>query len=148
LPISVHLLLTGAIVTTQPQEPAAAAPAGRKQYNAGSEDDLRKALDAISDYIKTLITIATGSVALSATFLANLYHGRAISVLVSAWSVLGISVVFGLVAIGEVIAQLAESSLRPRRGALEYLALLQLLALLAGLALFAWFAVSNVTAKN
>lgn len=129
------------------QMPPPHMPAPAAGYNSGSLDDRRKALDAISDYVKTLITIATGSVALSATFLKDLYHGRALSLLVWAWSLLGASVLFGLVAIGGVVAQLAESDLRPRRGIVEYMALLQLLAALAGLALFAWFAVRNVSPK-
>lgn len=136
---------TGRVPQQQQPPPAHSGPVGSGGYNAGTDDDRRAALNVICDYVKTLITIATGSVALSATFLASLYHGHALSQLVWAWGLLGGSVVVGLLVIGTVIEQFAQGDLRPRRSGAEYLALFQLLLTLAGLALFAWFAVRNVS---
>jgi hypothetical protein len=127
-----------------PPEPSR-PPAGRS-YNKGSGEDLRKALDAISDYNKTLITIATGTVALTATFLKDLYHGHSINFVVAAWIVLGVSVLAGMISMGDYISQYAETDLRPRRGVAEYASLVQLLCVLTGLGLFGYFAVQNATA--
>lgn len=117
-----------------------------KAYNQGSDDDKRAAVSAISDYTKLLITLATGAVALSATFLSQFYRGHWLAGLVWSWSLLGGSIFFGAIAIGAVISQLAESNVKPRRGALEVLNLAQLLLLLVGVGLFAGFAVANATA--
>jgi hypothetical protein len=115
-------------------------------YNQGAGSDLRKALDAVNDYNKTLITIATGTVALTATFLKDLYHGRSINFLVASWSVLGLSVLAGMVSMGDYINQYAETKISPRRGVAEYASLVQFLGVLTGLGLFGYFAVRNATA--
>lgn len=116
------------------------------EYNSGDRDDLRKALDAIYDYNKTLITVATGSVALSATFLKDLYQGRSIHLLAISWIVLGVSVLAGMIGMGGYVSQYAESRPRPRRGLPEYASLIQLLGVVVGLSFLAVFAVRNATA--
>ena len=113
-------------------------------YNQGNDEDRRKALDSIYDYIKTLITLATGTVALSATFLAkDMPHSNGVRWLVASWIVLGASICAGIIGMGQYIGQYAESNIKPRRSGAEYISLVQVLALLAGLAFLAIFAVVN-----
>jgi hypothetical protein len=115
------------------------------EYNKGEEADRRKALDSIYDYIKTLITLATGTIAVSATFLGkDVPHSKSVDWLIASWVVLGISIVIGIVGMGEYINQYAESNIKPRRSFAEVLSFLQVLALLGGLACLAYFAVQNV----
>jgi hypothetical protein len=119
-------------------------PAGNK-YNQGADADLRKALDSIYDYGKTLITLATGTVALSATFLGkDLFHGRATSWLIASWISLLVSIVIGIIGMGQYISQYAESDIRPRRSGAEYVSLMQVLTLLAGLVCLVYFAIQNI----
>lgn len=114
-------------------------------YNEGTETDRRKALDSIYDYVKTLITLATGTVALSATFLSkDLPHGHASSWLVASWIALLLSILLGIFGMGQYISQYAESDIRPRHSGAEALCLAQVLALLAGLVLLAYFATQNL----
>lgn len=118
-------------------------PAG-KRYNQGTDSDLRKALDSIYDYVKTLITLATGTIALSATFLSkDLFNERAASWLVASWIVLLVSILMGIVGMGQYISQYAESDIRPRRSAAEYISLVQVLTLVAGLACLVYFATQS-----
>lgn len=119
----------------------------KKSHNGGTEEDRRDALDAIADFTKLLVSLATGTVVLSATFLETFYEGRSINLLITSWSLTGLSVLLGVVAFGQYIAQLAESNLKPRQSGVEYLNLAQLLTFAIGVALFAIFAVKNVTAK-
>jgi hypothetical protein len=129
----------------QDQSGSESEPLVTKTYNKGSDEDRRKALDSIYDYNKTLITLATGTVALSATFLGkDLFHGKAVSWLIASWIVLLVSIVIGIVGLGEYISQYAESNIKPRHGTAEIVSLLQILALLAGLALLVYFAVQNI----
>lgn len=114
-------------------------------YNTGDETDRRKALDGIFDFTKLLISLATGTVVLSATFLEKFYKGVALNLLIASWASLGASVVLGLIAAGAYIAQLAESDIRPRRSALEILNLLEWLFLIGGITALAVFTVKNVT---
>jgi len=114
-------------------------------YNQGKDEDRRKALDSIYDYIKTLITLATGTIALSATFLAkDMPHSKGVWWLISSWIVLGASILMGIIGMGQYISQYAESSIKPRHSGAEYLSLVQVLALWGGLACLAYFAVQNV----
>lgn len=112
-------------------------------YNAGEPSDLRKALDSVYDYNKSLITVATGTVALSATFLKDLYAGEALGLLIAAWTTLGVSVFAGMIGMGAYVSQYAESDLRPRRALPEYASLVQLLAVVVGLCLLGGFAIEN-----
>lgn len=127
--------------------PEAGVSEPKSDYNQGSETDRRSALAAIDDFTKLLITLATGTVALSATFLSQFYRGRDLTLLVLAWLSLGVSILAGSLAHGSRISQLAESRIKPRRSALEGLNLLQWLLLLGGGAAFGVFVISNVTAK-
>lgn len=115
------------------------------EYNQGNDADLRKALDSIYDYNKTLITLATGTIALSATFLGkDLFHGKGVSWLIASWVVLLISIALGIIGLGQYISQYAESQIKPRRSGAEYISLGQVLTLLAGLGCLVYFAVQNV----
>jgi hypothetical protein len=131
-------------------DPAAAAPGDpapvtASRYNRGKDEDLRKALDSIYDYNKTLITLATGTIALSATFLGkNVSHSKSVNWLIASWVVLLISIVIGIIGMGQYISQYAESKVAPRRSGAEYVSLFQVLALLGGLACLVYFAVQNV----
>jgi hypothetical protein len=118
-----------------------------KLYNTGTPEDLRKALEAFAEYNKLLITLATGTVVLSATFLEKFYTGKSLHLLIASWSSLGLSVVLGVITLGESINQLAESRFRIRRGTLEVLSLLQWLSVFAGVGLFAAFVINNVTSS-
>jgi MFS family permease len=119
--------------------------AGQDSHNQGTEEDRRHALDAIADFTKLLITLATGTVVLSATFLEKFYKGHSLTLLIASWAVIGLSVALGVIAFGQYISQLAESELKPRRSAVEGWNLAQLIAFGAGVVLFAIFAVQNVT---
>jgi hypothetical protein len=112
-------------------------------YNTGKPTDLGKALDSVYDYNKTLITVATGTVALSATFLKDLYVGEALGLVIAAWITLGLSVFAGMVGMGAYVSQYAESDLKPRRALPEYASLVQLLAVVVGLCLLGGFAIKN-----
>src|ERR687890_1659209 len=113
------------------------APGG---YNTGKDADRRKALDSIYDYNKTVITIATGTVALTATFLGkDLYRGTALPLIIASWVCLGASILFGIVVMGAYISQYSESDIRPRRSSIEYLSLIQVLSLISGLVLLGLF---------
>lgn len=109
-------------------------------------DNKLRALDAIQGLTKLLITLATGTVVLSATFLDNFYAGKSLALLIIAWGCLGASVLVGVVALAQYISQLDSSDLTVRRGLLEWLNSGQSLLLFGGVALFAIFALRNVTA--
>ncbi|MGW4212045.1 hypothetical protein ACWEIJ_28900 [Lentzea sp. NPDC004789] len=122
------------------------APEG---YNSGDTADLRKALDSTYDYNKTLITLATATTALSATFLGkDLYLGSHLGTLIFSWVFLGCSMLAGVVGMGSYISQYAESNIKPRRSAVEYSGLVQVLSLMVGLTLLAVFAVQNTSGRT
>jgi hypothetical protein len=110
-------------------------------------DDQREALKGAVDYTKLLITLATGTVVISATFLDKFYAGKDSGLLIAAWIVLGVSVVVGFLAHGEYIRKLAESNLAIKNTGIEHANLGQFALAIAGVVLFAIFVVSNVTAK-
>jgi hypothetical protein len=99
----------------------------------------------IATYATSLLTLATGTIALSATFLGNLYRGQDLWTLLVAWALLAASMVVAFLTLGQGISLLAESDLRPRHGLLEGMGLIHLILVLAGLAFFAVFAVQNST---
>ncbi|UUU24622.1 group II intron maturase-specific domain-containing protein [Streptomyces sp. DSM 40750] len=115
--------------------------------NTGNDEDKRLALTAISNMGAVLVTVATATLALSATFPGDLYSGQSRSFLWTGWILLLASLLMGLLALGQQINLLSESKLRPRGGLLEYFSLLQLLSVLVGLVFLASFAFGNVTAK-
>src|SRR4051794_34756389 len=128
--------------------PRKAAPSAPGGYNTGTDADRRKALDSIYDYNKTVITIATGTVALTATFLGkDLYQGTALPFIILSWVCLGASILFGIVVMGAYISQYAESDIRPRRSSIEYLSLVQVLSLIFGLVLLGLFAIDNARSR-
>jgi hypothetical protein len=114
-------------------------------HNTGERQDRREALKGAVDYTKLLTTLATGAVLLSATFLDKFYAGRLIGLLIASWIVLGLSVLAGLIAVGEYISQFAESTLKVRRGMMEVANLFQWFLLVTGIGLLAAFVVANVT---
>lgn len=128
-------------------EPVPERPdAAQSGYNSGDAADVRKALDSAYDYNKTLITLATATAALSATFLGkDLYYGSHLGTLVTAWVLLGVSMFAGVVGMGGYISQYAESNIKPRRSTVEYSSLVQVLSLMAGLALLA---VQNTSSRT
>ena len=119
---------------------------GEAQYNTGDEEDRRQALSSAVGQSRLLLSVAAGTIVLSATFLSAIYVGRSLCLLVAAWIVLGISMFVGFVVHGEYTAQLAESDLTVRRGRLEVEMLVQLVAVLAGLSCFGLFVLGNVDA--
>lgn len=116
-------------------------------YNQGTEDDRREALRGAVDYTKLLTTFATGAVVLTATFLDSLYAGRNIELLIVSWIAFGLSVLAGLIAFGEYVSQFSESTLKARRGTMEFANFAQWILVAAGAVFFAIFAISNVTAN-
>src|SRR5262245_6655288 len=48
----------------------------RGNYNTGDEEDKRAAHTMIATYVTSLLTLATATITLSATFLQNLYRGE------------------------------------------------------------------------
>lgn len=93
------------------------------------------------------MTLAAGTVALSATFLGQgLYRGVALNWLYAAWSALALSVFLGSVLFGKYISDLAESvDPKPRQGLMEILSFLQFILLLAGFVCLGVFAIKNAT---
>jgi hypothetical protein len=129
------------------REQSSSSPSrGESRYNSGNADDRRKALDSVYEYNKTLITVATGTIALSATFLKDLYAGKALGVLIASWILLALSVFAGMIGMGGYISQYAESDIQPRRALPEFASLAQLLGVVTGLALLGIFAIQNATA--
>src|SRR5262249_40939471 len=120
-------------------------PLSDDEYNTGGKDDKRAALATIATYTNSLLTLATATIALSATFLKDLYHGQVLWAVLVAWGLLAASMIIAFLALGQNITLFAESDLRPRRGLLEILGLVHLTLVLAGLAFFAFFAVQNST---
>ncbi|HEX8082828.1 MAG TPA: hypothetical protein VF529_00970 [Solirubrobacteraceae bacterium] len=116
------------------------------EYNAGEQDDRRAAMAAATDYAKLLVTLATGAVLFTATFLDRIFTGHDQWMLLVAWLLLAFSVFFGTYAIGSHISQLAESDLRARRSAIENACLAQFVALVLGAGFFAAFVVRGIDA--
>lgn len=107
------------------------------------------ALDAIVSYMKLEITLASGTIILSATFLENIYQGQLTWSIIVAWALLGLSIICGFLVSGDHIRKLIEGKIQIKRGErIEWLALFQTVFLLAGFAFFAAFATYNVTAGS
>jgi len=116
----------------------------QEPVNKGSEQDRRSALQAVAEYTSVLLGLSTGSVVLSATFLDRFYHGEALWLLTSSWSLFALSILLGLLTMGQRIRQLAESELQVRGGSLELTSLLQWTSFLAAVVLFFTFALQNL----
>ncbi|HKP88510.1 MAG TPA: hypothetical protein VJT75_00910 [Thermoleophilaceae bacterium] len=112
-----------------------------------ADQDVRSAIAVVADMARLLITIATGAVVLSATFLEKFYAGESLELLEASWVVFGFCILMGYVSLGEVTRQYDESDLQVRRGPLEAYGFLQLLAFLGGGALFAFFVAANLSAN-
>jgi len=119
---------------------------GESQYNTGTEEDRREALSSAVGQSRLLLSVAAGTIVLSATFLSAIYVGHSLCLLIAAWTLLGISMFVGFVVHGEYTAQLSKSDLTVRRGRLEVETLVQLLAVLAGLFCFGLFVLGNIDA--
>lgn len=103
------------------------------------------ALDAIVGFMKLEVTLAAGAVVLSATFLDNIFQGYSIWAMIVAWTLFGLSIVFGFFVHGEYITRLINNKTEVKRGErIEVLALLQTITLFAAFAFLATFAVMNV----
>jgi hypothetical protein len=109
-------------------------------------DDFKKAsLTVIKDVSVQLILIAVGVFSLAGSFLASQKHPvtwRAC--LVAAFSALIFSVLAGLLALGNAVAQLGRSQFEPYHGVLRWSYALQLVLVLAGGTLFAMFLLANI----
>ena len=112
-------------------------------YNTGGEEDKRAAHTMIATFVTSLLTLATATITLSATFLQNLYRGQFLWALLVAWGLLAASMLAAFLTLGENISLLAESKLRPRHGRLEGLGLIHFLLVILGLVFFGFFAVTN-----
>ncbi|MFB7373188.1 hypothetical protein ACFC0D_25450 [Streptomyces sp. NPDC056222] len=121
---------------------------GTSQRNTGSPDDKRAAMLAIISMTTVVSTVSTATLAISATFLGDLYQGQSLTALWVGWALLGVSLILGFLVMGQQVNLLAESDLRPRGGTLEVYAFLQLITVLAGFGFLAAFAVDNVTAEE
>jgi hypothetical protein len=115
-------------------------------HGAAAPSGVEKAIDSIYDYTKVLITLATGTIALSATLLTRQtlqYEGW----LELAWIGLGISMLAGLWAMGQYITMYLDGNVvkekipRASNG-------IQLVALIAGIAFLAAFALQNISLSS
>jgi hypothetical protein len=113
---------------------------------ATEESPAAKALGTIDDYTKLLITLATGVLTLSATFLGGFYRGHDFHQLRVGWVLLGISIVAGIFARGSYISQLAQDKLKPRKSLLEACSIGQWTTLVAGGIFFGVAVIANVSA--
>lgn len=120
--------------------------ASKAENNNQHQQSQHSALDAIASYVKLEVTLAAGGIALSATFLDSVYRGHSIWSLIVAWSLLGLSIIFGFLVHGEYITRLVNDNVKVRRGErIEILALCQTVCLFTAFAFFAAFAITNVT---
>ncbi|WP_367141232.1 MULTISPECIES: hypothetical protein [Streptomyces] len=120
-------------------------PAGRRRAQ-DLQERYCAALSQIVELTKTLITVSTGTLALSATLLKNFGSDSYLPLLYGAWAALATSTVFGILAILESIGNLARISIKNpvRNNTLQWCNGVQLAALLTGLTLLGIFAVANV----
>lgn len=122
------------------------APPSPSIWNRGTADDRREALSAAVEYAKLLVTLTTGTVVLSATFLDKFYFGTSLWLLLVAWALLGVSILFGLGVQGEYVTRMAESDLTIRHTSMENTTLAQWISGVLGLLLFGLFVALNITA--
>ncbi|WAZ20187.1 hypothetical protein STRCI_001286 [Streptomyces cinnabarinus] len=116
-----------------------------EEHNTGEPEDKRAALNTIGTLTNSLITLATGTLALTVALLKSIYgEGDWEWAMWTGWGLLAGSVLLGFVVLGQQISLLAESDLKPRGGLLEWLGLIHLLTVTAGLVLLAIFAQQNV----
>jgi hypothetical protein len=110
-------------------------------------EDQRQALQGVVDYTKLLITLATGTVVISATFLDKFYAGEDKGLLIAGWVLLGVSVFAGFLAHGHYISKLGRSNLAVKGGGMETSNLVQLGCVVFGVVLFTIFVLFNLTAQ-
>lgn len=109
-----------------------------------SEDKLA-ALEAGLRLARLLLSVAAGTIVLSATLLQTIYAGRSQHLLEVAWALLGVSLLLGYLVHGQYVTQMDNSD--PEVGGrFEGLSLFQFLFLLVGLGLFAIFVAINLGA--
>jgi hypothetical protein len=107
--------------------------------------DKREALDAGLRLARLLLSVAAGTIVLSATLLQTIYVGRSQHLLEVAWILLAVSLLLGYLGHGQYVTQLDNSNLKTK-GRFERLSLFQFLFLFAGLGLFAIFVAINLRA--
>jgi len=108
-----------------------------------------KAFDSVLEWSKLLVTIASGTLVLSATFVKDIVAGHVINwwPLWYSWIAFLVSSAFGICVVGALSAQLNRgevSALDVFKGSIRFTATIQVLAFLAGLGLFGWFAYANL----
>jgi hypothetical protein len=105
----------------------------------------REALDAGLRLARLLLSVAAGTIVLSATLLQTVYVGRSHCLLLVAWGALAISLILGYFAYAEYVNRLEEADPDPK-GLFEGLSLLQVITIFVGLVLFAIFVAINLSA--
>ncbi|MBT2491386.1 hypothetical protein J7E96_23250 [Streptomyces sp. ISL-96] len=128
------------------QEPGGGQVAHAKTegHNTGIAEDKRAALNSIGTLTNSLITLATGTLALTVALLKNIYGDHLVWAMWLGWGLLAASIFIGVVVLGQQISLLAESALKPRGGLLEWLGLIHLIFVVAGLVFLGFFAAANV----
>ena len=115
-----------------------------------AEIDLRKkSLDFTLEWSKQIITLSTGIVVLSATFLSDMPSIKigSVNLLRISWGLFIVSILFGIVVIGGLIAQLNQG--KPEKinafaNPIRISSLIQIISFIGGLILFAIFAILNL----
>jgi hypothetical protein len=110
----------------------------------GVPDVEQEALSSVVRLARLLLSLAIGTIVLSATLLQTIYVGRCLLLLEIAWFLFGVSLVWGYRVHARYITQLNESDLSLRNGPIEKFSRNQVLSVAAGLILFAIFVAVNI----
>jgi hypothetical protein len=123
--------------------------AGISLPNSG--DDQRKAFELADGWAKLIATLASATVALTATFIKDIFPDNdplsSKAYLFGAWAMLLASVLLAPLVLGSLVSELsANRSAGPdiQSPTIRILSILQFLAFFAGLALFAVFVGKNI----
>jgi len=110
----------------------------------GGDEEKREALRSVVNLARLLLSLAVGTIVLSATLLQTIYVGRCLLLLEIAWLLLGVSLFYGYRVHARYITQLNRSELTVTGTKIERFSRNQVLSIAAGLILFAIFVAINI----
>ena len=109
-----------------------------------------KAFDVVLEWTKQVVTIASATLVLSATFVKDMLSGKVVhqGCLTWAWVLLLVAVVSGVFVIGATVASLNKKDLDAFGGMIGWTAIFQVVAFLIGMILFLYFAGANLSVRR